>query len=502
MSSGAGGLGGAGNVVDWLFDHTDPQSIALRDSDHEVSFGALRERVREIAAFVRERTRSDEKPIVLLVGESTVEWVSGYLGVLYAGAIAAPLPPFSSTAMDQILAETSASLVLTTDPAHATERPTWVAIRDIPAGSRLDAPVAMDPDALALLLYTSGSTGRPRGVMLSTRNIVANTSAILGFCPLTREDRALVVLPFYYCYGASVLHCHLRAGASVAFPRTGFDVDILDALAQFDVTGLPAVSTLLRSLTARGALRAQRPPALRYVMASGGALSSRTVDDLVESVPGVTVYIRYGVTELTAGASYLPPDQLDARRGSIGRGFPGAPLRVVRPDGSAVRADSVEVGEIIVAGPSVARGYFGDHEETARCFRDGAYHTGDLARQDPDGFVYIVGREKELVKTAGHRVAPQEIEDVLLEATGVVEAGVCGVPHPTRGEALIAVLVLDATSPATIDALRAHCARRLPPHKVPIAIHTADALPRTASGKLSRRELAKWHSVPSKKPFR
>ncbi|HEY4056164.1 MAG TPA: AMP-binding protein, partial [Kofleriaceae bacterium] len=255
-----GGEGAANNFAAWLFEIADSRSIALLDEHGEVTFGDLEERVREVAAFVQQH-RQGRSAIVPIVGEPTLRWVSAYLGVMYAGAVAAPLPQLSASAMEHVLAETSAPLVL---------GPGYVSLDDIPTTSRLAAPVAMAPDALALLLYTSGSTGRPRGVMLSSRNLGANAEAILGFCPLTPADRALVALPFYYCYGASVLHTHLRAGASLAFPRSGYQADILDGLERWRVTGLPSVSTMLDTLSTRGTLRKHELSRLRWVMASGG----------------------------------------------------------------------------------------------------------------------------------------------------------------------------------------------------------------------------------------
>jgi acyl-CoA synthetase (AMP-forming)/AMP-acid ligase II len=340
---------------------------------------------------------------------------------------------------------------------------------------------------MSLLLYTSGSTGAARGVMLSARNLRANAGAILGFLPLTPGDRALVTLPLYYCYGASVIHTHLRAGASVALSRAAFPEELCDELERSGATGLPAVPSLIKLLVDRSSIATRALPRLRYAMVSGGHLLDADVRKLRAALPDLALYIRYGVTELTAAASYLPPERLGDRLGSIGRGLPGAPLRVERDDGREVTPGADEVGEIVGAGPHVALGYY---RTTDAAFHDGKFYTGDLARIDADGFIVVVGRAKEFVKTGGHRVSPVEVEGVLAELPGVLEVAVCGVPHPVRGEALVAGVVARPGHAPSAAELRAHCAARLPTFKVPVAFVLLPELPKTANGKISRRQLA------------
>jgi long-chain acyl-CoA synthetase len=221
-------------------------------------------------------------------------------------------------------------------------------------------------------------------------------------------------------------------------------------------------------------------------MVSGGALPRAAIERLRQALPQIRLYLRYGVTELTAGASMLPPERAD-KIPSIGRGLPGAPLLVLRTDGTPVEPG--ERGEIVVRTESVALGYFTDDGEEQR-FRAGAFHSGDLATVDADGYVFVVGREREFVKTAGHRVAPAEVEEVIARLPWVDEVAVCGAPHPVLGESLVCFVVARAESEASSALLRAHCAERLPTFKLPSRFELVPSLPRTSSGKLDRRALA------------
>lgn len=479
------------NIAAWLLAVGARDAIAVELGAERITYAALRERVREVAGFVHARhAPSPARPIVPILGETSIELVVAYLGVLYAGGVPAPLASPSAEVLRGVIEETGARMTLVAGPP-----PRGIVLDDtiVACARARGAPlpaVAVAPDELAALMYTSGSTGRPRGVMVSTRNLWSNARAILEAVPLTTDDRVLVTLPLYYCYGASVIHTHLRAGATVVLTAATYPAELLAALADTAATGLPAVPSMIQMLLARGALASTALPSLRYVMVSGGRLAETTVRELRAALPAARVYIRYGVTELTAAASFLPPDRLDDKLGAIGSGVPGTPLHVEREDGSEVVPGSGQVGEIVGRGDHVTLGYFADPDETARVFRDGAFHTGDVATVDTEGFITIVGREKEFVKTGGHRVAPQEVEEILMQHAGVHSAAVCGVVHPMRGEALVAAVIPRDGVTLTEAELRKHCVAFLPAHKVPAQLRIVASLPKTPNGKLDRRALA------------
>ncbi|HEY5938918.1 MAG TPA: class I adenylate-forming enzyme family protein [Kofleriaceae bacterium] len=473
------------NLAAWLLEAGVDDDTVLAWRGGQATYAELRASVRRVAACVRQFAQRDGDAIIPLVGGNSIEWVASYLGVLYAGAVPALVPPTTLVNLRAVFGEVDARLALV-DPGLAgglTGLATTILPFDEATTNAItdDAPVAKPRAEMSALLYTSGSTGRPKGVMLSASNLVANAEAILAACPLDRADRAFQTLPFFYCYGLSVLHTHLRAGASLYLSRAELPEAIVDDLVESDATGMPSIPSLFQTLATRSTLADRPPRRLRYVMVSGGRMADAALERLARALPGTTVHVRYGVTELTAAASFLPPEHRLAKVGSIGRGLAGGELSVER--------GSDEVGELVVRGAHVAMGYFRDDVLTRERFRDGAFHTGDLARIDADGFIYLVGRRAEFVKTIGHRVSPAEVEEVLALAPGVLEAGVCGVPHPVRGEALVAAVVLAPGAASTPATLLRHCASQLPAFKVPTKVVILDALPRTPNQKLDRARL-------------
>jgi acyl-coenzyme A synthetase/AMP-(fatty) acid ligase len=226
---------------------------------------------------------------------------------------------------------------------------------------------------------------------------------------------------------------------------------------------------------------------LRYVTQAGGAMHPETIRWAREAFAPARLFVMYGQTEATARLSYLPPEMATAKEGSVGRGLANVELRVVDDGGADLPPG--EVGQLVARGPSVTPGYFREPEATAEILRDGWLWTGDLARRDPDGFVYITGRAREVLKLGGYRVSPVEIEQALALHPEVAEAAVVGVPDSTGGEAAVAFVVARAGRAPSVDELRRFCWERLAHHKVPRAIHLVEALPRTASGKVARMEL-------------
>ncbi len=281
---------------------------------------------------------------------------------------------------------------------------------------------------LAALMFTSGSTGAPKGVMISHRNIECNTRDIIAYLGLGPADRAMVVLPFHYCFGASLLHTHLMAGGSLVlnndfklFPET-----VLQEMQRTECTGLAGVPSTYQILLRKSRFRELEFPKLRWFQQAGGKLPNAFISEILESFPRVGYWLMYGQTEATARLSYLPPERLGDKLGSIGRGLPSTKIEVVRPDGTPLMPGSPDTGEIVATGDNIAGGYWNDPVETARFFKNGKLHTGDLARVDAEGFIFILEREREMIKSGGNRVSAKEVEDVIAELPGVVEVAVLG----------------------------------------------------------------------------
>jgi acyl-CoA synthetase (AMP-forming)/AMP-acid ligase II len=359
-------------------------------------------------------------------------------------------------------------------------------------------PQAPSPDAPALILYTSGSTGTPRGVVQTFRNVDANSRSIVEYLSLDADDRALLVLPLYYCYGRSVLQTHLLAGGSVfldnrfAFPRV-----VLEALGAEGCTGFAGVPLTFEIIRRQVDVSTLSFPRLRYLTQAGGAMAPETIDWVRRAFRPAELFVMYGQTEATARLAYLPPERAEEKRGSIGIPIPGVELRVVDDVGRELPAG--EVGHLVARGANVTQGYLDAPEETAAILHDGWLWTGDLALRDADGFLFHRGRSKEILKIGGHRVSPVEIEQVVARHPAVAEAAVVGAKHDLMGEVAAAFVVARAgTAPPSEAELRRHCHERLPAYQVPVAFTWVEALPRNAAGKLLRAELAARHGGTSR----
>jgi acyl-coenzyme A synthetase/AMP-(fatty) acid ligase len=325
-------------------------------------------------------------------------------------------------------------------------------------------------------------------VVQTHANIEANTRAIVQYLQVGPGDRALSILPLSYCYGKSILQTHLLAGGSVFFDhRFLYPRRVMEAIGEERCTsfaGVPLTFELLRQTLDLTALPLST---LRYITQAGGAMHPETIRWARRAFAPARLFVMYGQTEATARLSYLPPEMAVAKEGSVGRGLANVELRVVDDVGAELPPG--EVGQLVARGPSVTPGYFRDPEATAEILRDGWLWTGDLARRDEDGFVYIAGRAREVLKLGGHRVSPVEIEQALGLHPDVAEAAVVGAPDPTGGEAAVGFVVVRAGRAPSEDELRRFCRGRLAHYKVPREIHFIEALPRTASGKVARLEL-------------
>jgi acyl-CoA synthetase (AMP-forming)/AMP-acid ligase II len=352
------------------------------------------------------------------------------------------------------------------------------------------APVPrLDPSQPALILYTSGSTGRPRGVVQTFGNVDANSRSIVQYLGLGPADRALVVLPLYYCYGRSVLQTHLLAGGSLfldgrfAFPRV-----VMESLADEGCTGLAGVPLTFEILRRQVDVAAMRFPRLRYLTQAGGAMAPDTIDWVRQAFQPARLFVMYGQTEATARLSYLPPERAADKRGAIGIPIPGVELRVVDEKGRPV--PDGETGHLVARGGNVTLGYLDEPEETASILHDGWLWTGDLAHRDADGFFFHQGRSKEILKIGGHRVSPVEIEHAVGRHPDVAEAAVIGVPDALKGELPAAFVVARPGVTLDLEEVRRFCREHLPAFKVPATVTQVESLPRNEAGKLLRAQLA------------
>ncbi|HEV2502270.1 MAG TPA: class I adenylate-forming enzyme family protein [Mesorhizobium sp.] len=353
-------------------------------------------------------------------------------------------------------------------------------------------------DDLATILYTSGSTGDPKGVMMAHANLDAAASSIVSYLENTTDDIILSVLPLSFGYGLTQLLTAVFSGATLILEKSfAFPYAVFERLRDEHATGFPLVPSMVAMMLQMKDLDPALFASLRYVTSAAAPLPVDHIRRLKDFLPGARLYSMYGQTECIR-ATYLPFEQLETRPGSAGIAIPG--MRAIVVDEAGKPAESDTVGELVVSGPNVMRGYWEAPEATAMALRPhpetGALrlHTGDLFTADADGFLTFIARRDDIIKSRGEKVPPKEVETVLHALPGVAEALVAGVPDPVLGQAIKAFVVLADANLTERDVLR-HCARHLEDYMVPKVIEFVTALPKTDSGKLSRRLATEMHST-------
>ncbi len=345
------------------------------------------------------------------------------------------------------------------------------------------------PEDLAAIVYTSGTTGLPKGVMISHGNLAENTDAICDYLGIGQDDRAMCVLPFTYSYGASVLHTHLYRGASLVLENSlMYPHRVLERMAEEEVTSLAGVPATFYLLLKRTDLEQYNLSSLRYVTQAGGAMDGARIARFRAAVPHADFVVMYGQTEATARLTYLPPEELDRRSGSVGRPLRGVEVQVRGEDGEVVPHGTV--GEVCARGPSTMLGYWADPEGTSAVLRDGWLHTADLGFVDDEGYLYLRGRTRGMIKSGAYRIAPAEIEEVIRDIPGVDEVAVIDVEDELLGEVVKACVVSRSGEDRILRQRIQHaCRERLARFKVPKVVQFYDALPRTGSGKVCKHLL-------------
>lgn len=480
-------------ISDYLLSAGSDKDVVIVDGARRHTYADLRTASARLAAELITLRLGPGSRIGLL-GNNSFFWVAAYLAAMKVGVAV----PFSDKNQVEDLAaqadwvECAAVLMdrrLQGQLGSAFgSRPVVTDAALVEPGETLWPNTVADLESDAAMMFTSGTTSRPKAVRITHANLLANTRSIISYLELDRTERILVILPFHYVFGASLLHTHLAVGGSLVlcnsftFPETA-----LDLIEKEQCTGLAGVPSSYQLLLKASSYATRSLPSLQKVQQAGGRLAPALIDELVAAQPSSRVFVMYGQTEATARLSFLPPELLKEKSGSIGKGIPGVELTVVGDDGSPVAPG--EQGEIVARGPNISPGYYNDPEETAMKFPNGDLLTGDLATVDEDGFIYIVGRRGDFIKSWGYRIAPQQIEEVALQYSGVASAAAVGLPDPEAGEAV--TLAVTPAPGAGVDVhgvytfLRAH----LPKHMVPEKIHVLGAMPLTASGKISKPDL-------------
>ncbi len=352
---------------------------------------------------------------------------------------------------------------------------------------------AIDID-LASLIYTSGTTGNPKGVMLTHRNMVSASTSITTYLENVEDDIILSVLPLSFDYGLYQAIMAAQFGGTLVLEKSFlFPFAVIDLMKKERVTGFPIVPTMSAMLLQIEKLREMSFPDLRYLTNTAAALPVSHILGLQEIFPDAAIYSMYGLTECKR-VSYLPPFELGTRPTSVGKGMPNEQVYLVDEDDNVI-TDPDTPGELVVRGANVMKGYWELPEETARMLRPGPYpwekvlYTGDLFKMDAEGYLYFVSRKDDIIKSRGEKVSPKEVESALYEIPDIVEAAVVGVEDGILGQAVKAFVVLKEGSTLTEKEILAWCMRHLEDFMVPKTVEFMDSLPKTSSGKITKKGL-------------
>lgn len=478
------------NAFDYFFEQTSELEKPFLVGKEEISFKQLNNSAINLASWLENEVGRNKH--IILISINNLFFITSYLAIIKSGNICIPLDPSIEKENFNYINELTKPVLtfVTSVNAKKLELKSEKCILpdtvfDSPSENKYLDNKETESEMCAEIIFTSGSTGKPKGVVISHKNLIANTDSIVKYLELSQNDRMLVVLPFYYCYGLSLFHTHLRAGGSIVFNNSFmFLGNIIRDLKEFKCTGFAGVPSHFQILLRKSdSFRKTVFPDLKYVTQAGGKLAPIFIDEFRASFPEVKFIVMYGQTEATARLSYLPPELYEKKKGSMGKGIPGVELKVVNEKGEKVKPG--ETGEVIAQGDNIMTGYFADEEGTRNALRNGWLYTGDLGTTDNDGYIYLTARKKEIIKVRGKRISPKEVEAVILEITDVIDCSVEGVDDEIEGEMLKATIVIrkEARDRVSIESIKEHCSKHLALFKIPRLCELKEELTISATGK-------------------
>ena len=504
-----------------------PDKVALIHDSTRATYSQINTDADRLAAFLVDGDIEKGDRVVILL-ENGYEYVVAYYAILKAGAVAVPLSTdVKPDGLNPLLAELEPAAIISSqrferllqasdldvpnlhtliiqDPKliwdndristfsfqeTINHQPPYATHNPQPTTHHLQQPTnpQVCAEDLGSIIYTSGSTAKPKGVMLTHGNIVANVNSICQYLQLTDKDIQMVVLPFFYVMGKSLLNTLIAAGGTLvinnqfAFPATVIKQMIAEKVTLF--SGVPSTYAYLLH---RSPLKKNRERFghLRMVTQAGGHMARSVKTALREALPDHTqICIMYGATEAAARLTWLDPTHFEQKIDSIGKAIPDVTVKILDKQGTEV-PDGI-TGEIVADGPNIMQGYWRDPQATENALDNRGYHTGDLGWKDKSGFIFLKGRKDNLIKVNGHRINPLEIEDALMTTELAVETAVVGLSDALSGKKLAALVVpLNGDFPP--EAIKEKCAALLPKYKLPSEIKLVRSLPKNANGKIDR----------------
>jgi len=484
--------------------------------DQAYGFETLRDNAARVAVNLAARGLGPEGKVLVLMGNG-VEFLYIFFGLGRIGAVSVPVNPMLKPEEIAYIAKDSDAEMLVTIPAFAPMLPTVRAllpqlkhifiVGDMPADETTDgaAPEGVEPFAALLepvtdvpaiaatpasdaaLIYTSGTTGQPKGVILTHRNYVANAAMLIKAVRLAEGDRFFCVLPLFHVNAQVVtILAPMTAGADVVMMTKFSLVGILPMIAKYKPTIMSAVPTIYHMLCQMPKAGEYDVSSMRFFVSGAAPLPERTYG-AVQRVFQIPLIQGYGLSEATC-ASAVADFDAPIRWDSVGPALPYTNIRIVGEGGADLPVG--EVGEIVVSGPTVMRGYYKNPEATEEVLTGGWLRTGDLGRFDEDGYLYVAGRIKDMIIRGGQNIYPQQIEAVLASLDGVAESCVVGVYEARWGQDVLAAVRREEGSALEEKDVIAHCKEKLAAYKCPKHVRFVDELPKTATGKVKKAEVA------------
>jgi acyl-CoA synthetase (AMP-forming)/AMP-acid ligase II len=485
-----------------------PDAIAVVHDERRISYSELWKMSQGIMLHLRNHGfKAGERVSILL--QNSPEYIASYYAILAMGGVVVALNTAAKQRdlsnwlvhsgsswliadsehpeLPQILADFNGRVLLIDDKNIANGDDLEFSLDNIIGDfeKEIEVNTQVKGNAPAAIIYTSGTTGSPKGVTLSHSNLINNTRSIIEYLGLGSTDSIVNVLPFYYSYGNSILHTHIAVGGTIVLANNMlFPKLILELIEKERVSGFSGVPSTYALLLNRTRMEDYDLSSLRYMTEAGGAMPPSNVSKLIEILPDLDIYIMYGQTEATARLSYLPPERLKEKIGSIGIAIPGVDLEIRDKQGRKVNEGTV--GEIHAKGENIMLGYWSDEDRTRIVIENGWLKTGDLAHYDHEEFIYIVGRSSEMIKTGANRVSPKDVEEVISAIDGVEEVAVVGIPDEMLGQIIKAFIVKNENYNLKERDILAYCKKNLAIYKIPKHVEFIKEIPKTASGKVRR----------------
>lgn len=486
-----------------------PHKTALIYRNQKLSFEQVYSQASSLSRALKEHKLSQGDKVALLL-PNCPEFGIAYLAVVQIGAIAIPIDiRLTKEEINPIIRDWEVATLIahhsSFDLVLELKKETEGSLRVIKVGTTgkrdhyilsyeelIQYPAVIDRDIKiqgtddALILYTSGTTGKSKGVVLTFDHLDCFPETMTSF-GITEGDTNAILLPMSHISGPILVNQLILQGSTLVILDTIRPEAILEAIESHKINWFHGVPPIFQALLKVSRERHYDTSSLRFIFMMGAPVPLRLMEEFRERYPGVKVMQGYGLTETSPLVTLVSLEDWERKLGSAGKPVPGVEIRVVDEEGNILPPG--EVGEVIIKGPQVMKGYYKNPEATAQVIRDGWFYSGDLGKFDQDNYLYIVGRKKDIIITAGLNVYPAEVEECLLKHPGIAEVAVTGIPDFMRGERVKAIIVLRSGSQLSKKDIQSYCREHLADFKTPDLIEFREVLPKTSTGKIARASL-------------